>query len=278
MNSAAILKQLERLTPVAPRAALEAAMKQKETLIPELLAVLDRVTGNMATVVEDPGFVLHIHALHLLAQFRVRTALQPALRFFARLSDAADAADDEVLYVLDERGARILASLSHGEMEPLLQVAENEDLNYYLRSISLDAIALMATWGETPREKAIDCYREMFHCRLARPGNSQVWFALVAAAYDLNGQELLPEIRAAFQAGLVKEYDIGLEYVQKGFATRGEALTRELAREKPPITNAIDEFEGWLRFCRRLRNYNIPVFLDSTVKLSFDPGQNPRKN
>ena len=60
MNSGAILRQLERLTPGAPRAALEAAMKQKGALIPELLALLDQVTGNMATVVEDLGFVLHI--------------------------------------------------------------------------------------------------------------------------------------------------------------------------------------------------------------------------
>ncbi len=278
MNSAAILQQLERLTPGAPRAALEAAMKQKETLTPELMAVLARVTGNMATVVEDPGFVLHLHALFLLAQFRERTALQPALRFFARLSDAADVADDEVVYVLDESGARILASLSHGEMEPLLQVAEDEDLNDYLRSISLDAIALMAAWGQMTREKAIAGYREMFHSRLARPGNSLVWFSLVSAALDINAQELLPEIREAFQAGLVEEVDITLDFVKDGFAERGAALTRELAREKPPISNAIDEFEGWLRFRRRIRNYNIPVLLDSTVKLSFEPGQNPPNN
>jgi len=278
MNSAAILKQLERLTHSAPRAALEAAIKQKKTLIPELLAVLDRVTKKIATVIEDHGFVLHSHALYLLAQFRERTALQPALRFFALLSEEADPADDEAVHVFEQWGPRILASLSHGEIEPLLQVAEDEDLTYSLRSIALDAIALMAAWGETPREKAIACYREMFHSRLARPGNSLVWFALVAAAYDLNGQELLPEIRAAFQAGLVKEYDIRMEYVEKGFAKHGEALTRELAREKPPITSAIDEFEGWLRFRRRFRKDEIPVFLHSPVKLFFDPGQNPRNN
>ncbi len=55
-------------------------------------------------------------------------------------------------------------------------------------------------------------------------------------------------------------------------------MTRELARNKPPITNAIDEFESWLRFRRRFRKNESPVLLDSPPKLFFDPGQNPRNN
>jgi hypothetical protein len=55
------------------------------------------------------------------------------------------------------------------------------------------------------------------------------------------------------------EQVIGLDYVEKGFAEQGEALKHELARASPPISDAIDEFEGWLHFCRRFRHDKIPA-------------------
>lgn len=275
MNSAEILKELERLTPKVPRAALQAAIRQKEKVIPGLLAALDRVNANADAISKDPEYVLHIHVVHLLAQFREPSALKPFLRLFSRLSDLAEY---EPEYFTDVSGSRILASVSHGNAESLLETVAGENNNQIVRRSALEAISLLAIWRQTPKAKVIGCYRELFRSRLARPGDPRIWTGVVSAADDLKARELLPEIRSAYQAGLVDTDELSLEYVEKSLTRHGDALRRHFAEKNPPITSAIDEFKAWLRYREEEENEREEELRLSASLTSLNPQAKPENN
>ncbi|HKS38116.1 MAG TPA: DUF1186 domain-containing protein [Verrucomicrobiae bacterium] len=248
MKPADILKKLERLPRQAPRAALDAAIRQKAALVPKLLAALDHVTVNAGTLLRDPQYVLHIHALLLLAQLRERDALKPMLPLFSLLGDM-DSYESE--YFIDIPGLRILASVSQGNIGLLLETAAGENNNPFLRCTAIEAMALLAIWGRAPRAQVIGRHRELLRSRLARPGDPLIWAGVVSSAFDLKARGLLPEIRAAFKAGLVNTDAVSLDFVEKGMTTEGDALRRRYVEMHPPITSAIEEFKAWQRYRER---------------------------
>ncbi|MEK7675804.1 MAG: DUF1186 domain-containing protein [Verrucomicrobiota bacterium] len=83
MTAAEILRQLEPLGPKPPRKALRAAVAQKDAIIPELIAALDRVTAQAGELLKIDGYMLPIYALCLLAEFRDPRAFEPIRRFFS---------------------------------------------------------------------------------------------------------------------------------------------------------------------------------------------------
>ncbi|WP_242054265.1 DUF1186 domain-containing protein [Nostoc sp. FACHB-888] len=65
-----ILAQLENNTKEFPRLALERAIEERETITSILIEILDKLSNNLEELLEKSDYILHIHALYLLAQFR----------------------------------------------------------------------------------------------------------------------------------------------------------------------------------------------------------------
>jgi hypothetical protein len=62
-----ILKDLELYTGRFPRAALVAAIAQREAIIPELLKALEAVAQDPAAFAKKRDYMLHLFAFFLLA-------------------------------------------------------------------------------------------------------------------------------------------------------------------------------------------------------------------
>ncbi|MBX3733652.1 MAG: DUF1186 domain-containing protein [Verrucomicrobiae bacterium] len=209
MTTNEILQQLQHLpdhTDFAPyEAALLAAAEQRESIVPELIAAIDRVTNDPATYQAERGLCLHNFALYLLAQFREPQALNAFVRF---LSLPGDLPLDLTGDMITEDGATLLASVCGGDSAPLLRLALNEGVNPFVREQAIHGLLVQEVWGERPREALLADLRSLF-AQLARPGDSYVWAGLVGAVCDLNLCELLPEVRQAYAAAIVDEDVVG---------------------------------------------------------------------
>jgi hypothetical protein len=67
-----ILKELEPYTGKFPMKAMKAAIEQRDAITPELLRVLEAVAENPAERAKREDYMLHVFAIHLLAQFGER--------------------------------------------------------------------------------------------------------------------------------------------------------------------------------------------------------------
>jgi hypothetical protein len=245
MTVPGILQQLARLTPALPRKALQAAVEQREAIVPELLKALERAGSDAKAVAADPQDMLHVYASYLLAQFRETRAYAPLINL---LSLPEELLADLIGDIVTADGSRILASVCGGDVAPLMKLAEDERVNQQVRGVAIETWAVLVAWGQKNKAEAVDYYRALFRSRLPKPGLPYVWAALVIACCSLNASELLPEIRQAYEEGLVGTDTISLKDVEEVFAQHGDDLVKRFLETHPPITDTVGEFSRWASF------------------------------
>lgn len=148
-------------------------------------------------------------------------------------------------------GSRILASVCGGDLAPLRQLVEREDVHHYVRGEAIETMAVLAAWGEKSKDEVVAYYRELFQAKLAQPGDRKVWTALVVCSCYLGAGELLPEIRQAFESDLIDTAVTTLVDVEDAISQRKDELFKQFANSQPPMNDTVREFERWTAFCER---------------------------
>jgi hypothetical protein len=247
LNVREILQELKYNTGVFPRRALQEAVAHKDEIIPALLEVIEDAKSLPEVLYED-RYMAHIYAMYLLAQFRERSAYPLIVDFF---SIPGDITVDSTGDVVTEDLHRILASVSHGDTSLIKALAENNDANEYVRGAALDALLTQLVCGEATRQEVMAYYASLFRGGLTRKP-SLAWASLVSCSTDLYPEELMGDIRQAFEEGLVDEMFIDRGYVMEVFARGKERALRELYEDSKRrfIEDVIKDIEWWACFKR----------------------------
>ena len=83
MTIPAILEKLTPYTGRFPKAAVQAAIAQRDAITPHLLQALEDVANAPAEFAGRKDYILHTFATYLLAQFREKRAYAPLVRILA---------------------------------------------------------------------------------------------------------------------------------------------------------------------------------------------------
>ena len=154
-----IISKLENNNGKLPRQALERAIEEREAITPLLLDILSNCKNNLEELSNKPDYILHICAFYLLAQFRELSAYPLIVDFF---SIPGDKPVDATVDLLGGGLARILASVCHGNIEPIKQLIENQELNEHVKYSALDSLIILVVQGIISREEIIEYYKELF--------------------------------------------------------------------------------------------------------------------
>ncbi len=219
-----ILRELEFNRHYFPRAAVEAAIEQREAITPHLIQFIEHARENaehLDDAREETGsYMGHIYAVFLLAQFRERAAYDPIVRLFTLPGEIAhDITGD----LVTEHLADILASVCGGEMGPIKGMVENPALSEWVRGAALRSFLCLVAAGGMPREEAVAHFAELLRGKLERK-HSNAWDSLAVGAADLCADELRQEVMQAYEDGLVDPF----------FETR-ENTERDLGRDKSRV-------------------------------------------
>ncbi len=143
-----ILAELSTESEKQPLAALESADAHRTALVEPLLRAIER---GLEDPTELPGneAMLFSYATYLLAKWREMRAFRLIIRWLSLPGEDAFAIGGDTV---TQDGARILASTFNGDFEPVKSLILNREANEYCRGQALDALALLAAWGEVPRE------------------------------------------------------------------------------------------------------------------------------
>ena len=255
METFAILRQLNHVrhrADFAPyEAALRAAVEQRESITPELIVALDRVSADPVYYMNNRHDSLHLFAIYLLAEFRESRALDSFLRFFSLPGEQSLELTGDMI---TDHGAAVLASVCAGDPAPLLQLALDESVNEFVRQQAIDGLLVQFGWNERPRDAVIENLRRLFHT-LPKPGNAYVWASLVGAVCDFPAPELISEARQAFAEELVDETVIGPDALDEIDSHGLEMFPRphgeqrfSLFYERNAPICAVDECSAWVGF------------------------------
>jgi hypothetical protein len=127
-------------------------------------------------------------------------------------------------------GARILAAVCDGTLDPIKSLVVNRSANEFCRSVAISALALLAAWGEVPSESIVS-----YFVWLAREGlerePSAAWGGLANECADIEALPVFPELHRAYDEGLIDERSIGRsELDEVATAPRGRELVRTRSR------------------------------------------------
>jgi hypothetical protein len=230
-----------------PRAALEAAIAQREAITPELLRVLEEIKQDrLERLLTESGYMLPLYALYLLAQFRETRAYPLMVDIFAIPGeDVHDAFGDLVTESLN----RILASVSGGDVSGLHRLIEDPQVNEYVRSAAMRALVVLVAQDVLSRDEVIAYFRYLFHEGLERE-YSFAWDALVSVSSDLYPEELMADIEQLFAAGMIDEMHIDRAWVRECMASGKEQVLAKLKTDKRQtfIDDTIANLEWWYCF------------------------------
>ena len=221
-------------------------------ITPLLLETLEKWKDNLEELLELPDYFLHIYALFLLAQFQEPKAYPLIIEFF---SAPGKISQDVTEDVVTEDLARILASVSNGNIEPLKQLIENPQINEYVRSAALQSLLVLVAQGIISRELVIEYYAELFTTRLEQERSydqepSYIWTNLVFNSAILYPLELKEHIDQAFESDLIDPFFIAQEDVDYYLKQGKDATLEELRKDRyySLIEDTISELERWYSF------------------------------
>ena len=238
-----IVAELSAVPAVQPVPVLAAADLCPAELTEPFLQAIERGLADPNNSFAKEGMLFN-YATYFLAKWRERRAYPLFIRWFSMPGEGAfDLGGD----TLTQHGARLLASVSGGEIGPIKTLILNPEANEACRCQAVRALAVLAAWGETPRPAVEESFLFLAREGLERKPGS-LWKELAGAAVDVEALSVFPELRRAGDEGLIDKAIIGSEILDAvEHAPRGQSVQRFVERH-PRITDVVAETRWWAGF------------------------------
>jgi hypothetical protein len=241
MDAAQLLAQLafqERL-PVEP---IRAASADRAHAAPVFVHAIEQfVSPDGDRSARDSLFFI----FHLLGDWREKSAYRPLARLLRCTGDDLDEifGDDTLV----ETSHRVMAAVFDGDPAPLYEVILDPELDEFVRSRMLEAIAMATLNGELPRAEAVRFLRACY-TELDPQDTCFVWYGWQSAIALLGLVELKPLVEQAFARGFISrgwlEFKHFEEDLQQAIDDPTE-LPRRSRREYTLFGDTIEELSTW---------------------------------
>lgn len=243
ISAQAIAAALSEFRGFPSKAALASADARREELTPILLAALE--TGLSAPLDATPEEArLFSNALYLFAKWREPLALPYVIRW---LSLPETGADDIGGDIVTHDGPRILAAVAGRDLPEIRALVENTEADDFCRGVALQSLAVLMTWDEMPRETLIAYLRELISDKLIR-GYDHVWTALALLVMELEAKELLPLLRAPFDADWIDQSFVEWDELENPFFEDDASPLELFRKQNQPIKNVAHAMEWWSEY------------------------------
>lgn len=245
MSPDQVLMELGKDRTSHPLEALDAADAHRGVLVQPLLEVLERCITHADTASEEEA-QLFCYALYLLAKWREPRAYPLVIRWLS-LSDAVSTGLSGDVSTQD--GARILAAVCDGDLEPIKRLVLNRDADEFSRGVAVAALALLSVWAEVPPDTILDYFVWLAREGLERQTN-YVWGALAAESADIGAIGVFPDLRRAYDEGFIDPQVIGRSELDDVEGSPRGAVLERMKDRHPPIDDVAAATSWWARFGR----------------------------
>lgn len=234
-----------------PRTALEWAVANRDAATPAFLEAIETYLENPKPGEEEEAALFFI--VHLLAQFREKSAYPLLMRLFSLDSD-------RVRRVLGdgttETLPRIAISVFDGDPRPMQAVIENKEADEYVRAGLFEALAFLVKEGRSDLE-AFKRYLLHAYADLQPQGESHVWVGWQSAISMLALAEFSDLVRRAFASGKINPLIMRFHHFQgdvRAAARDPNSFRDSACSQLGYLDDTIAELESWDSFADRTAN------------------------
>lgn len=210
-----VISELKYFNKEFPRTALEKAISNKEETTQILLSELDQMLETPEIITEDDDYMLHIYAIHLLAQFREKEAFQ---RIIELVSFSPEQVDFMLGDIITEDLNSILYSTFDGDLTSLKNVIENPMVNIYVRGAALDVYGKLYSDGVVTKEEFINYLRELLYGDNNYGEGTDLATTIQGVVTNKHLFEMIDDIQTLYdeqriEEGIVGSYDSFIDFI-----------------------------------------------------------------
>ena len=239
--------QLEKFSKPFPKEAIVFANAHREELAPYLIEVLTQVAADPSSV-DDPDYMLHEYALHLLAAWADQRAYAPMVALGHHDEDTLDGVLGDTI---TESYGRCLATVCDGNLTPLKALFEDTQASHWARLAALNAMVVRVMEGDDSRDALVQYLTEQGDQeakRLRQAGevaDLEVIDAIVNSACDLVAVELKERIQSWFDDGLLDAMYADKAGVAERMATTFESSRQTTLQRGHGYVRDVEAEMGW---------------------------------
>ena len=243
-----IIEALDCPPKVYQRRALQAAMDQRDGIVPLLLQHLqDFLASPESHTPPEYDSFFPIYAVFILAHHRVREAHSMLVEL---ASLPGELPFDLLGDVITEGFPAVLWNTSGGDSSDIERLIENREANQYCRWSAVTALTYGVATGELSRGEVVGFLQGLFTGEEAAWDEPGVWSGAACALLDLWPGDSVEVLRGAFKDGLVEpiqtnegDLEIALERGKEVTLGRLEQHARRQLSRTPH-----DHLEWWACF------------------------------
>jgi len=248
----ALRAQIEYLQKPFPDAAIALANTHRAEVTPFLIETLARVAENPA-LADDPGYVLHLYAMHLLASWRETAAYLPLVKLGHHSEEQMEIMLGDTV---TESFGRCLASVCNGDLAPLKALVEDRTAGHWSRNAALDAMMVRVLEGDADRDALVTYLAQLGDAEAARLRQPETEFdtfellnSVASVSADIGAAEMLERIRSWYADQLLDPLIANLPWFERHLMRSFDACREELIQRKDGYVRKVkDEMSWWSGF------------------------------
>jgi hypothetical protein len=234
------LQPLVTYIPVFQREACLAAIARREESVHHLIRSIEWAVENPEEAVAK-DYMLHLYAVHLLAELREHKAYDSIVRM-ARSPSADDLLGDTVTNRLNS----ILAAVCGDKLDPIKEIVLDPDADEYARGAAVRAFGALTFESRLTREELAVLFSNLVETLPRDSGHH--WDCIASTAAEFRLAEILPAIRKLYEEDLTDPSFWPLEDIETEIVKPFNPGDHTLEREFGPFTSAVEEMEWWAAF------------------------------
>jgi hypothetical protein len=242
-----IIAALETYDGEYKRDYVEAALARRDEIIPELIAILEKVTANPEYYLyEVEDYFGPFYAIFLLGHFKAVEGHKAIIEFVSLPDEIPDSFLGDL--ITEDLGA-ILFETCGGSLDKIKGLVLNREADEYCRSAAMRALGYAAAEGMVSRDEVLSFLGPLFTGNEAER-SSDFWDMLAFTIYDLNPKGMMDVIDFAYERRLISPMSISRKEFEKRMEKSIEASLADLRAEFERYTpdNIHKRMDWWACF------------------------------
>jgi hypothetical protein len=236
-----------------PRQALEAAGRSREEMIPEFLAMIERLQRADVASVSDEDLSAFLFVFYLLGEWRDPRTYRPLLRLLRHEPELLDALLGDAI---TEGTGRVVAGVCDGDLLPIVEVVRDGDADSFVGAQMFDTLVVLALSEPLKQAPIVDFLRS-FPDHTPYGTEAEIWSAWAFAIAALGLADMKPQVRKAYDDKWIPRHDSDFAFFEQCLektlkAGRPEWFERR--RSARLIESAVEELAGWYCFSPEFLN------------------------
>jgi hypothetical protein len=246
-----ILAAFESYDGTYKRAAVDAAIAQRDAIIPHLITVLENLASDPETYSTDPDYYAPVYASMLLGHFRAVEAHPAILQVFSLPKPYPENMFGDII---TENLPAILTLTCDGDLSGIRALATNPNAYLFCRGSATQSLTFAVVQGWISREEVLQWLVDFYKVEDPKAVTDEDREFFISVGYslcDMHPVEVMDTIRQAFDDGVLEDdFMLAQEDFETAIKGSQEAAFERLQEnfERNALKDIHNAMEWWASF------------------------------